>query len=243
MNNSRNDLPPYTQENFQVKRPNRKGIVAISSDVSIAGEKGHMILQADRKILDNIIALPKLRQMKDCVFELINHYRSHRTMQLARISWVVNPPFKKTAWTTARILFPCLIAWAKAPKTPQNTSYKKIEQALRREKYSTIDARRVAAFIIRQDIENFGKKWPGRNPCIDPYKFQQQLDKHQPNWVGATQSSGKRLGTMHLGASHNRAPFCRSSEIRVFVEAILDGETWLALPSDPALPYPVSFGT
>lgn len=226
MNNSRNDLPACTQEHFLVSPPTRKGLVEISSFVSIAGTSGRIAIQAQGHILNKLSALPKHR-VKDCLYWLIRAYIQERTNEQAPKAIGRNTPLSKDAWRTARVLFPDLVTWSQASQTPSTKSYKKVVRALRSEGFSTINAHRVAAFVIRKNIENLGKPWPGKDPCIDPYKFKQQLEKQEPQWNGYFCPVGGCLAALHSTIGPSKE-YLGPSDMPLLVEAVLKGEYLIA---------------
>jgi hypothetical protein len=233
MNNSKDDLPVCTQEKPTVRPPTKKRLVEISSHVSIAEVSGVIAFQADQKILSKLSALPEDR-VKTCLYNLIRSYLQNCTN---KENWKFpgrNTSFSKEAWRTARYLLPFLVDWAEEPQTRKTNSYKKIVRALKAEGFTENNALRVAAFVIRVNIENYGKpegkSWPGNDPCLNPKRFKRTLEKQKPEKVSIIRGPLEgRVKT--LLRDHGLFPDNVQFHMPAIVESILDGEYFLALSS------------
>ena len=159
----------FSQDNFLIFNKG-KGLVEVSSFVDLHQARGQLILQANKQLLDEICTLmEEQREPKDwvkmqdriktCLWQLISFYGQKRRNQLNTVSHGINTRFRKMAWMTARVLFPGLLSWANDPQYRNTRPYKTIERVLGKEGVSRITPSHIAAYIIRKNIENSGKRY------------------------------------------------------------------------------------
>jgi len=210
-----------TQDDFIISPRNRKGEVEVSSLLTLATTSGTLTFRADTLLLNELSEMPKER-VKTCLYELIARYSQHRFISYTAKTTGSHSHDSKRAWTTARVLFPRLLSWAKEPGRKNTKAYKTVVQILRKKGYTDVTSSHIAAYLTRKNSENFmGKPWPGKDPCINPDNFQRRLGKKAPIW-----NYPRGAPTSEALTALNIPPEgfdVSSASVSQFVEAVLNG--------------------
>jgi len=184
----------------------------------------HTVWKTLAGLSESRLGLSWLRRMS--IFQsLIFYYEQEITKE--PLPRGVHKGFRETAWRTARVLMPLFLTWAENSAEPRTKPFKAIAHYLKKEDHHTITSHLVACYLVRRNIENSGKPWPGVDPCqLTPFVFKQKLGKRSPEWRGF-QYPGPRIAKLFKDTDPFNLNFA-PNQMAELITCILDGECLLA---------------
>ncbi len=159
-------------------RKSRKGWGTVSAEVYLDGEWYYVAFTMDLAGFMKMHEFPPERLK--CMLEnlaLFPIYNGRLGGEQPKIPRGRNSGETLVAWKNAHRLGPHILEWAVAASQSNDRTYRTVVARLKKGGYPKPDAKRVAAYLIEQNMDNAGKPWPGQLPSKNPRKFFRQLQK------------------------------------------------------------------
>lgn len=216
---------PVRVENHSFKRKYRNPSVLSASIETPQG--WHCLELAASEALLNFLADLSTDRRHAVLDSLLDWFRQERKAETKRLHGT-QAGFVKIAWDTARLMAPVFLRWAEQPENQRSRLHKRIVTQFKKDRFTKISPKLIAAFLVRTAIENFGNPWPGPDPCVNPREFFRKVQTSRPlsnNGIWLQVGRIKQLLTDESGRIHPSIDILQDpANTPKIIEAILGGE-------------------